>query len=141
MFSNFVMCHVISTTSVTKHVVQQQVKHLVVAFQCVCVRNEAPDNALLCNDTLLFKQRFIQVCFVLVNHVEGHSTVENSFLVMYSCVFAGRIKLHKRDAFRQTPAISGGMRKDALEWKYGLREVGDDPEPLINYLDVSIQIL
>ena len=49
--------------------------------------------------------------------------------------------MHKRDAFRQTPAISGGMRKAALEWKYGLREVGDDPEPLINYLDVSIQIL
>ena len=46
--------------------------------------------------------------------------------------------MHKRDPFREVPAISGGMRKAALEWKYGLRKVGDDPEPLINYLDVSI---
>ena len=33
--------------------------------------------------------------------------------------------------------LSGGMRKSALEWKYGVRGVSDDPEPLINYLDVS----
>ena len=35
------------------------------------------------------------------------------------------------------PALSGGLRKAALEWKYGMGRVSDDPVPLINYLDVS----
>ena len=42
------------------------------------------------------------------------------------------MKLHKNEG-----APSGGLRKAALEQKYGLGHVSDDPEPLINYLDVS----
>ena len=56
-------------------------------------------------------------------------------------VFCIRINLYKDNSLREAPALSGGMRKAALEWKYGLREVSDDPEPLINYLDVSAVIL
>jgi len=37
--------------------------------------------------------------------------------------------------------LSGGLRKAALEAKYGRKGVSDDPEPLINYLDVSAAIL
>jgi len=40
-----------------------------------------------------------------------------------------------KDESRIIPALSGGLRKAALERKYG--GVSDDPEPLINYLDVS----
>ena len=32
------------------------------------------------------------------------------------------------------------MRKAALEWKYGLKDVSDDPVPLINYMDVRMII-
>ena len=53
------------------------------------------------------------------------------------CVFCIRIDLYKDNSLREAPALSGGMRKAALEWKYGLRGVSDDPEPLISYLDVS----
>ena len=49
--------------------------------------------------------------------------------------------MYKDNSLRKGPALSGGMRKAALEWKYGLRDVSDDPEPLINYLDVSTVIL
>ena len=45
------------------------------------------------------------------------------------------IKLFK-DESRTIPPLSGGLRKAALERKYG-GGVSDDPEPLINYLDVS----
>ena len=34
------------------------------------------------------------------------------------------------------PALSGGQRRAVLEWKYGMKGVSDDPEPLVNYLDV-----
>ena len=56
-------------------------------------------------------------------------------------VFCIRINLYKDNSLREAPALSAGMRKAALEWKYGLRGVSDDPEPLINYLDVSTVIL
>ena len=49
---------------------------------------------------------------------------------------AVRVKLYKKDA-SVLPALSGGLRKAALERKYGMGRVSDDPEPLINYLDVS----
>ena len=59
----------------------------------------------------------------------GHSKfIDSIFLLFYS------IKLFK-DESRIIAALSGGLRKAALERKYG--GVSDDPEPLVNYLDVS----
>jgi len=58
--------------------------------------------------------------------------------LFYDYVLLLRVKLYKDGAIREMPALSGGLRKAALEWKYGLGRVSDDPEPLINYLDVSI---
>ena len=46
--------------------------------------------------------------------------------------YSVRVKLYKNEG-----APSGGLRKAALERKYGLGRVSGDPEPLINYLDVS----
>ena len=60
---------------------------------------------------------------------------DNSLILC--CVFCVRINLYKDNSLREAPALSGGMRKATLEWKYVLRGVSDDPEPLINYLDVS----
>ncbi|XP_065910090.1 lysosomal aspartic protease-like [Dysidea avara] len=54
-------------------------------------------------------------------------------LVVY-CDALNSIKLFK-DESRIIPALSGGLRKAALERKYG--GVSDDPEPLVNYLDAQ----
>lgn len=57
-------------------------------------------------------------------------------LLRGACSF-GRVDLYRNDFIREAPMLSGGVRKAALEHKYGVSRVSEDPEPLVNYLDVS----
>lgn len=66
--------------------------------------------------------------------------VENIDYTVVHDVFVFRVNLYK-DVSAREGSLSHGERKAALEWKYGLRDVSDDPEPLINYLDVSKIVL